>query len=198
MARAVGLGIAAPRRRIAGGSGATRRVASGDQGVQVGEVVSRRELARFKTRQRDSARWIRRGQHGGTGQTFDWELARRAKSHGAIILAGGLTPENSREAIRVAQPYAVDVASGVEARPGKKDPARLRALFARGRNGERAEERTEMSYDRTSCAGRTRPLRPLRRALRSGDARRAARRTRARLRRGAQGPEFSDGTGLDC
>ena len=57
-------------------------------------------------------------------------LARAARRYGRIILAGGLTPENIAEAIRVAEPYAVDVASGVEARPGRKDPARLRALFA--------------------------------------------------------------------
>jgi phosphoribosylanthranilate isomerase len=71
-----------------------------------------------------------RGLHGGTGRTVDWKLSRAAKRYGRIILAGGLTPENIAEAIRVAQPYAVDVASGVEARPGRKDPARLRALFA--------------------------------------------------------------------
>jgi phosphoribosylanthranilate isomerase len=71
-----------------------------------------------------------RGLHGGTGRTLDWNLARSAKRYGRIILAGGLTPENIAEAIRVAEPYAVDVCSGVEARPGRKDPARLRALFA--------------------------------------------------------------------
>ncbi len=70
-----------------------------------------------------------RGLHGGTGRTLDWNLARAARRYGNIILAGGLTPDNIAEAIRVAEPYAVDVASGVEARPGRKDPARLRALF---------------------------------------------------------------------
>jgi phosphoribosylanthranilate isomerase len=71
-----------------------------------------------------------RGLLGGTGRTLNWKLARTANKYARIILAGGLTPENIAEAIRVAQPYAVDVASGVEARPGRKDPARLRALFA--------------------------------------------------------------------
>jgi phosphoribosylanthranilate isomerase len=70
------------------------------------------------------------GLHGGTGRTMDWKLARSASRYGRIILAGGLNPENVAEAIRVARPYAVDVASGVEARPGRKDPAKLRALFA--------------------------------------------------------------------
>jgi len=71
-----------------------------------------------------------RGLHGGTGRTLDWALARAAGRHARIILAGGLTPENVAEAIRAAEPYAVDVASGVEARPGRKDHAKLRALFA--------------------------------------------------------------------
>lgn len=65
---------------------------------------------------------------GGTGKTFDWKLARRAKPYGKIFVAGGLAPENVGEAIRVAQPYAVDVSSGVEAKPGKKDAARLKAF----------------------------------------------------------------------
>jgi phosphoribosylanthranilate isomerase len=69
------------------------------------------------------------GTPGGTGETFDWDLARQAKKYGAIILAGGLTPANVAQAIRVAQPMAVDVASGVEAAPGKKDPEKLRAFF---------------------------------------------------------------------
>jgi phosphoribosylanthranilate isomerase len=67
---------------------------------------------------------------GGTGKTFDWNLAREAKRFGTIILAGGLTPENVGEAIRQVRPFAVDVASGVESAPGKKDPAKLRAFFS--------------------------------------------------------------------
>ena len=72
----------------------------------------------------------RPGTPGGTGETFDWELARRAQDYGPIILAGGLTAANISQAITVAQPAAVDVASGVEAGPGVKDPEKLRAFFA--------------------------------------------------------------------
>jgi phosphoribosylanthranilate isomerase len=69
------------------------------------------------------------GQYGGTGNTADWGTAcTAAKSH-RILLAGGLTPENVAEAILAVRPYAVDVTSGVEAKPGKKDPAKLRAFF---------------------------------------------------------------------
>src|SRR6266568_9501895 len=67
---------------------------------------------------------------GGTGRTIDWAVAREAKKFGPVILAGGLTPENVGEAIRQVGPFAVDVASGVESAPGKKDPAKLRAFFA--------------------------------------------------------------------
>jgi len=70
------------------------------------------------------------GRPGGTGQTFDWELAVRAKRHGPIILGGGLTPNNVALAVRVVQPWAVDVASGVEAAPGRKDHEKLRRFIA--------------------------------------------------------------------
>lgn len=67
---------------------------------------------------------------GGTGKTFNWALAREAGRYGPIILAGGLTPENVGEAVRQARPFAVDVASGVEANPREKDAAKLLAFFA--------------------------------------------------------------------
>jgi phosphoribosylanthranilate isomerase len=67
---------------------------------------------------------------GGTGRTFNWALAREANRFGTIILAGGLTPENVGQAIREVRPFAVDVASGVEAAPGIKDEAKLRQFFA--------------------------------------------------------------------
>jgi phosphoribosylanthranilate isomerase len=67
---------------------------------------------------------------GGTGQLANWKLAARAARSFPVVLAGGLKPENVGEAIVAVRPYAVDVASGVESRPGKKDPAKLRAFFA--------------------------------------------------------------------
>jgi phosphoribosylanthranilate isomerase len=66
---------------------------------------------------------------GGTGRTIDWTLAREATRYGTIILAGGLTPANVGRAIDQVQPFAVDVATGVESTPGHKDPQKLRAFF---------------------------------------------------------------------
>jgi phosphoribosylanthranilate isomerase len=74
---------------------------------------------------------------GGTGKTFNWTLARRAKGSKKIFLAGGLTPQNVAAAIRAAKPYAVDVCSGVEVRPGKKDPARVKAMIQAVHNSRR-------------------------------------------------------------
>ena len=68
------------------------------------------------------------GLYGGTGKTFDWGLAREAATCGRIILSGGINPDNVAEAIRAVRPYAVDVNSGVEAEPGRKDPHKLAAF----------------------------------------------------------------------
>ena len=65
------------------------------------------------------------GALGGTGVSFDWELAREIAQDHKVLLAGGLTPENVAQAIRTAQPWGVDVSSGVETN-GQKDPARIR------------------------------------------------------------------------
>ena len=77
------------------------------------------------------------GQYGGTGRTTDWDVARRAAVGHRIILAGGLNIENVAAAVRIVRPYAVDVASGVESKPGKKDHGRMREFIQEVRRGER-------------------------------------------------------------
>jgi phosphoribosylanthranilate isomerase len=106
--------------------------------------VGRRVLKAFRIKNEDSLKNLpayqdavqaylldtyKRGQVGGTGETFDWELARKAKEYGPVVLSGGLTAANVAQALKIAQPQAVDVASGVEAAPGKKDSEKLRAFF---------------------------------------------------------------------
>lgn len=70
------------------------------------------------------------GLPGGTGETFAWELARSHRGQVPVILSGGLTADNVADAIPAVRPFAVDVASGVELSPGRKDPEKLEA-FAR-------------------------------------------------------------------
>lgn len=70
-----------------------------------------------------------KGMWGGTGESFDWELLRAHRSEVPAILAGGLRPENVAAAVSVVHPYAVDVASGVELEPGRKDHAAMAAFF---------------------------------------------------------------------
>jgi phosphoribosylanthranilate isomerase len=66
---------------------------------------------------------------GGTGRTIDWTLAAAAAARRRVMLSGGLSPENVRDAVRAVRPYAIDLSSGVELSPGVKDHAKLRALF---------------------------------------------------------------------
>jgi phosphoribosylanthranilate isomerase len=63
--------------------------------------------------------------YGGTGLTFNWEIALAAGKFGSLILAGGLTPDNVRQAVERVVPYGVDVSSGVEMAPGRKDPKKV-------------------------------------------------------------------------
>jgi phosphoribosylanthranilate isomerase len=74
------------------------------------------------------------GHFGGTGQTAPWRLAAEFRPGVPLILAGGLTPENVADAIRTVRPYAVDVASGVESAPGRKDIDQIRRFIANARS----------------------------------------------------------------
>ena len=76
--------------------------------------------------------------HGGTGKTFDWNLALPAKKMGPVILAGGLTPRNILQAVRQVRPYGVDVCSGVEKSPGIKDLEKVRAFLKNIRSGSKS------------------------------------------------------------
>ena len=87
----------------------------------------------------DIAEWcvldgFRPNAHGGTGQTFDWGIVEGLIGNGKIMVAGGLTPDNVGEAIRVARPWGVDVSSGVET-DGHKDVTKIAAFVAAARKG---------------------------------------------------------------
>jgi phosphoribosylanthranilate isomerase len=117
----------------------------GDETPQVAAEVARRvpvikafrirkdfslaQLAKFAAAAAILLDGAQAGQYGGTGKTTDWALADKAARKHRIILSGGLNPENVAEAIRAVRPYAVDVASGVESRPGKKDAGKLREFL---------------------------------------------------------------------
>ena len=77
------------------------------------------------------------GQSGGTGRSFDWNLAKKARQYGRIILAGGLNPDNVADAIRVARPYAVDASSGLEQEPGVKDHDKITRFVRAVRGAEK-------------------------------------------------------------
>jgi len=96
--------------------------------VRVIDPSSLDQLPKFPTR-----RFLLDGPEPGSGRVFDWSLAAAAVAQypeSTFLLAGGLTPDNVADAVRAVRPHGVDVASGVEARAGVKDPARLRAFIA--------------------------------------------------------------------
>jgi phosphoribosylanthranilate isomerase len=97
--------------------------------ARIGHAADLRDLDRFHTdfHLLDTARG---GQYGGTGATWDWSLVRGRRNKTPMILSGGLTSENVADGIAAVKPFAVDVASGVEASPGVEDPAKLEAFFA--------------------------------------------------------------------
>jgi phosphoribosylanthranilate isomerase len=76
-------------------------------------------------------------QWGGTGKTFDWHIAKGVNHGSKIFLAGGITPGNVDAAIRAANPYAIDVCSGVEAKPGKKDAVLVKAFMRAVKNARK-------------------------------------------------------------
>ncbi len=73
------------------------------------------------------------GQYGGTGRTVPWNILHDFHPEVPLILAGGLTPENVAEAVHIVRPYGVDVASGVEKSPGRKEPDKMKRFIENAR-----------------------------------------------------------------
>ena len=110
--------------------------------LKVGPGFAAEEMSRYASASLFLLEGLVAGMVGGTGHTFDWALAEEAKEYGKIILAGGLRPDNVAEAVRRVRPWGVDVASGVESEPGKKDARLIRAFIQAARS---AEEKTASS-----------------------------------------------------
>jgi phosphoribosylanthranilate isomerase len=95
-----------------------------------------RELTQFPAAEIFLLDGFERGMVGGTGKTFDWTHALKAKAYGKILLAGGLNPTNVGEAILTVAPWGVDVASGVESEPGVKDSRLVREFIRAAREAD--------------------------------------------------------------
>jgi len=116
------------------GTGSVIRVARVENHASI-DALSQYEAAAFYLLDT-----YKKGVPGGTGETFDWQLALRAKSLGRpLILSGGLNPDNVAEAVSTVHPYAVDVSSGVEQSPGKKDLTKVKEFID---NVRKADNRT--------------------------------------------------------
>ena len=123
----------------------------GDESPAFCRKIQRRVIKAFRVKDFQSIKQMRKysvsgflldtfsdNLHGGTGKTFDWNLVLPAKKIGPVILAGGLTPSNIRQAVSQARPYGVDVCSGVEKSPGVKDPEKVRAFLTNIRSGSKS------------------------------------------------------------
>jgi len=122
----------------------------GDESPEFCQRFGRRVIKAFQVKDKESLKAMahyrvgaflldsyREGMRGGTGTTFDWHLAVVAKTFGKVILAGGLTPENVAEAVKLVQPYGVDVTGGVEKEKGIKDHAKLKKFITEVRRASR-------------------------------------------------------------
>jgi phosphoribosylanthranilate isomerase len=122
----------------------------GDERPEFCDRFATRVIKAFQVKDKDSLKHMahyhvgallldsyREGMRGGTGTTFDWHLAVVAKTLGRVVLAGGLTPENVAEAVKLVQPYGVDVAGGVEREKGLKDHAKLKKFITEVRRASR-------------------------------------------------------------
>jgi phosphoribosylanthranilate isomerase len=98
----------------------------------VGETFDYAQLGYFEV-QAFLLDTLRQGKVGGTGERFDWNIAVQAKQYGKLLLSGGLNTKNIEDAIRFVRPYGVDVSSGVEKIPGKKDPKKVREFIIKAK-----------------------------------------------------------------
>ena len=107
------------------------------KGFRVADAASLAPLAGYSVVDAVLLDGYRRVAHGGTGMTFDWARGAEAKKHGRpVILSGGLTPGNVREAVTATRPDGVDVSSGVELSPGKKDHEKIREFVQQVKSQE--------------------------------------------------------------
>lgn len=129
-------------RQLAGDCGLDVIQLHGDEGADSCDFAPRRSIKALRVKDaaslggheefRSSAllldAWVA-GAYGGTGERFNWDLAADIARRRPVILAGGLTPENVAAAVSTVRPYGVDVSSGVESAPGRKDPAKVAAFI---------------------------------------------------------------------
>lgn len=120
--------------------------------ARVRQASDVQDLARFHHVEYHLLDTYRAGVPGGTGEVFDWSLASARRSKVPLVLSGGLDPANVGAAIAAVHPFAVDVASGTEARPGVKDPAKITAFADAVRATVAAEEREVVVRDEPAAA----------------------------------------------
>ncbi|SHI91841.1 phosphoribosylanthranilate isomerase [Malonomonas rubra DSM 5091] len=103
------------------------------KGLRVKDAASLEGADRYQVSALLLDAWSDKG-YGGTGEQFDWQLVKKLTANRPVILAGGLNPDNVATAVQQVQPYAVDVSSGVEERPGKKDHQKVAEFIRQVRN----------------------------------------------------------------